>query len=68
MSILERLADELAQEALAKAEALDDEGIVQRVGEVIGASSTTMEEAFLTAVRVRRAEARARQLLASLAG
>lgn len=66
MSIMEGLADELAQEALAKADAAGDEDIVKRVAETIGASSTTMEEAFLTAVRIRKAEARARTYLKGL--
>ncbi|SHJ22215.1 hypothetical protein SAMN04488012_10635 [Palleronia salina] len=66
MSLLEELADKLAQEALHVAETTGDETAIDRVAEAIGASSTTMEEAYLTAVRVRRAEARARALLAEL--
>jgi len=37
---------------------------VQRIADMMGASSQTLEEVFLTAVRVRRAEKRARDLLA----
>ncbi|MBJ3763377.1 hypothetical protein ILP92_11535 [Maribius pontilimi] len=66
MSLLDTLADELAQKALALAEKTDDEEVVKRVGEVIGASSTTMEEAYLTAIRIRRAEGRALALLKEL--
>ncbi|WP_226782179.1 hypothetical protein [Oceaniglobus trochenteri] len=64
MQLLEDLADELALEALAAAETSGDTTIVNQVGEVLGASSQTLQEAYLTAVRVRRAEERARALLA----
>jgi len=64
MQLLEDLADELAREALAAAEVSGDTTIVDQVGEVLGASSQTLQEAYLTAVRVRRAEKRARALLA----
>ncbi|SER74299.1 hypothetical protein SAMN04490244_102375 [Tranquillimonas rosea] len=64
MQLLETLADELAQETLARAGRTGDESLVQKVADEIGSSSQTMQEAFLTAVRVRRAEARARALLA----
>ena len=64
MSILEDVADDLAREAL-KAEAdKGDETIIQKVADAIGNSSPTMQEAFLTQVRVRRAEMRARDVLA----
>lgn len=59
-----RVAGELADLALADQEASGDINIVDTVAGVLGASSQTLEEAFLTAVRVRRAEARARALLA----
>jgi len=64
MQLLEVLADDLAREALAAAEVSGDTMIVDQVGEVLGASSQTLQEAYLTAVRVRRAEVRARALLA----
>lgn len=60
-------ANELADLALAEQVASGDEKIVVAIGEVLGASSQTLQEAFLTAVRVRRAEARARELLAASA-
>ena len=68
MTILETLADELAQEALALEARTGNGDAVTLVAEAIGASSTTMEEAYLTAVRVRRAEARGRAVLARLSG
>jgi len=64
---LERVAGELADLALADERRSADIRIVDEIGEIVGASSQTLQEAFLTAVRVRRAEARARQLLAERA-
>ncbi|PHQ82132.1 MAG: hypothetical protein COB65_09345 [Thalassobium sp.] len=63
MGQLEDTADELAQLALADQERSGDEKVVDEVGEILGASSQTLQEAYLTAVRVRRAETRARALL-----
>jgi hypothetical protein len=69
MGITEDLADKLAIEAIAASEKLGDDQLVANVAKVIGATSATTEEAYLTAVRVRRAETRARQYLADrLAG
>lgn len=67
-SYLERIAGEIADLALADARANGDDNIVDTIGEILGSSSQTLQEAFLTAVRVRRAEARARKLLAERAG
>ncbi|MDX8349788.1 hypothetical protein SLH49_17520 [Cognatiyoonia sp. IB215446] len=64
---LERVAGELADLALADERRSADNRIVDEIGEIVGASSQTLQEAFLTAVRVRRAETRARQLLAERA-
>ncbi len=63
MSITEDLADALARDVIAASEEIDDEELAARVAEVIGASSTTTQEAFLTAMRVRLSEARARKYL-----
>ena len=62
MSVLEDLADGLARDALAL-ERDEDDPLVANIGKVIGASSQTLEEAYLTAIRVRRAERRARALI-----
>ena len=66
MELVETLADALAIEALAAAEKTGDEKLTDKISEVIGASSPTLQEAFLTAVRIRRADRRARELLAEL--
>lgn len=63
MGIVEDVADELALESLKIINATGDDAFVQRVADTIGGSSQTMEEAYLTAVRVRRAEQRAREML-----
>ncbi|WP_375227716.1 hypothetical protein [Roseobacter sp. S98] len=66
MGIVEDVADELAVESLKIINATGDDAFVNRIAETIGGSSQTMEEAYLTAVRVRRAEQRARELLKTL--
>ena len=63
-SYLDKVADELADLALADQAASGDIKIVDTIGTVLGASSQTLQEAFLTSVRVRRAEQRARDILA----
>ncbi|SEW07155.1 hypothetical protein SAMN04488515_0913 [Cognatiyoonia koreensis] len=67
MNYTEETANELADLALAEAEASGSPKIVDQIGELLGASSQSLQEAYLTAVRVRRAEARARELLAEAA-
>jgi hypothetical protein len=66
MGIVEDVADELALESLKIINATGDDAFVKRVADTIGGSSQTMEEAYLTAVRVRRAEQRARAVLKEL--
>lgn len=63
MGVLEDLADDLARDTLAAAEKLGSETLVEEVAKQLGASSTTMEEAFMTSVRIRTAEIRARRFL-----
>jgi hypothetical protein len=65
MGITEDLADALARDVIAAAEELGDDQLIAEVSRVIGASSPTTQEAFMTAVRVRLAEARARAFLAA---
>ncbi len=64
MGVTEDLADQLAQDALKAEEITGDERIVDDLANMMGATSQTAEEAFLTAVRVRRANAKARRMLA----
>lgn len=67
MALTEDMADEIAQLALADELRTGDENIIRNVAEILGSSSQTLQEAFLTSVRVRRAEKRARDLLAARA-
>lgn len=66
MGVVDDIADELALESLKIINATGDDAFVQRVADTIGGSSQTMEEAYLTAVRVRRAEQRARDMLKAI--
>ena len=59
----ENAANKLADQALADEELTGDDKIVQIIADIMGASSQSLEEAYLTAIRVRRAERRARELL-----
>ncbi|MBT5294652.1 MAG: hypothetical protein HOL32_03445 [Octadecabacter sp.] len=63
MALTEDMADEIAQLALADEKRSGDETIIAQVAEILGASSQTLQEAFLTSDRVRRA----RELLATRA-
>lgn len=65
MGVTEDLADALAKDAIEAAETLGDELLIDQIAKSLGDSSTTTQEAFLTAVRVRQAERRARRLLNS---
>jgi hypothetical protein len=67
-SLIEEIADALARDVLRAVELLGDENLVTEVSRVIGSSSTTTQEAFMTAVRVRMSEQRARRLLADRVG
>ena len=63
MGMIEDMADELARDVLKAIEATGDEELVNAITKVLGESSQTAEEAFLTAFHVRRANAKARALL-----
>ncbi len=66
MSKMEELADELAVSALDLEEETDDETVIKKIAEALGSLSPTFEEVFNTAIRMRRAERRAKRLIASL--
>lgn len=63
MGVTEDLADRLAREAIEASQTLGDEGLIDEVARVVGATSTTTQEAFMTAVRVRLAAARGHRLV-----
>ena len=60
MGVVEDLADALAVDALKAEQETGDDLLVDKVAEILGADSVTTQEAFLTAIRVRKADRRAR--------
>lgn len=63
MGVTEDLADELALDVIKAIDATGDEELINQIALVLGSTSQTAEEAFLTAVRVRRANIKARAML-----
>ncbi|RBI87652.1 hypothetical protein DRV85_01665 [Rhodosalinus halophilus] len=63
MGVTEDLADALARDAIAAAEETGDERLIDEIAASLGDTSSTTQEAFMTSVRVRLAEKRARRLL-----
>ncbi len=57
------MANKLAEECIAVQRKIGDDRLFMKLGEVLGASSQTLEEAFLTAVRTRMAEQQGRAFL-----
>ena len=68
MSYVDNLGEKLARDVLNAQKETGDHNMVQDIAKVIEASSSTLHEAFMTAVRVYDAEARARQVLAQKIG
>jgi hypothetical protein len=67
-AILDKIADDLALTALRLEAELDDLTVVDKVAKHIGTASPTVEEAFRTAIRMRRAEANAMTFMAKMGG
>ncbi len=63
MAILDDVADGLAQKAMQIMLQTGDDTVERRIADEIGASSPTLQETFLTAMRIRKAEQRAITLL-----
>ncbi len=57
------LADSLARDVLASQVELKDDYFYEQISKVVGASSPTLQEAFMTSVRIRLAERRGREFL-----
>jgi hypothetical protein len=60
---IQDLADGLARDVLAGQKELKDDYFYEQVSKVVGASSPTLQEAFMTSIRIRLAERRARDFL-----
>ncbi|WP_299612599.1 hypothetical protein [uncultured Tateyamaria sp.] len=58
------MANKLAEECLAVQNEVGNDRLFMEVGDVLGASSQTLEEAFLTAIRTRMANDAGRRFLA----
>jgi hypothetical protein len=65
MGVVEDLGDELAIEALRAMEELGNDRFHMEVSRVVGASSPTLQEAFLTSMRIRMAADRGRKFIAA---
>jgi hypothetical protein len=63
MSVIQELADQLAEDVLAAEAELEDDRFYEKVSRVLMAASPTFQEAFITSVRVRLAERRGRDFL-----
>ena len=63
MRVVEELADNLAKDAIEPANKLGNDDIIYETAKVLVATSSTMEEADMTSIRVRLAEQRARRFL-----
>jgi hypothetical protein len=63
MNTVERLAAQLAEDTMKAMNALGDAQLHYEVAKVIGASSQSLEEAYLTEMRVRLTERQARRFL-----
>lgn len=62
-SVAEQLADALARDVLAAMDEMGEERFYLEVGKMLASLSPSMEEGFMTAMRVRLAERRARDML-----
>ena len=63
MRVVEELADNLAKDEIELANKLGNDDIIYETAKVLVATSSTMEEAYMTSIRVRLAEQRARRFL-----
>ncbi len=63
MDTVERLAAKLADDTMKAMHETGDDRLYVQVGEVLAAASQTLEEAYLTEIRVRLAEITARKFL-----
>ncbi len=60
---VQQMANKLAEDCLAVQQEVGNDRLFMEVGQVLGASSQTLEEAFLTAVRTRMANEQGRAFL-----
>lgn len=63
MSVIQDMADKLADDVLAAEIELGDDRFYEKVSQVLAAASPTFQEAYITSIRVRLAERRGRLFL-----
>jgi hypothetical protein len=63
MGVVDDLADDLARETLEAQSEIGDDRFYTEVARIVGASSPTLQEAFLTSMRIRMAAARGKVFL-----
>jgi Na+-transporting NADH:ubiquinone oxidoreductase subunit NqrC len=63
MAVVDELSDALARDVLQAQDELDNDRFYMDVAKVLSTLSPSMEEGFLTAIRVRLAERRGREFL-----
>lgn len=63
MGTIERLAEKLAEDTLKVQDALGEDRFYVEVAQVLGAASQSLEEAFLTEIRVSLADRKAREFI-----
>lgn len=68
MGTIETLAAKLAEDTMTVMDATGEDRLYVEIGNVLSAASQSLEEAYLTEVRVRLAERAARRFLMRRAG
>ena len=63
MRVVEELADNLVKDAIELANKLGNDDTIYETAKGLVATSSTMEEAYMTSIRVRFSERRARHFL-----
>ncbi|MEP4038694.1 hypothetical protein [Pseudophaeobacter sp.] len=64
MGTIEKLGEKLAIDTIKVQDAIGEDRFYMEVAQVLGAASQSLEEAFLTEIRVRLAERKAREFIA----
>lgn len=65
MGVVDDLADKLAVETLKAQDELGNDRFYMEVSRVVGAASPTLQEAFMTSIRIRMAAIRAHSFVDS---
>lgn len=63
MAFIDTVAERLAADAFEQAQTTNDPDLVDAVSKLLGTSSPSLQEAYDTAIRYLRAEARAREMM-----